>query len=140
MTEPTATPTDEAVLRANQSFYTAFTAGDYGAMSDLWARRAPVSCLHPGAPVVIGRVAVLDGWRQILRGSSGPELRCDQPRVSVFGDTAIVTGYEAGGDDPAHLAMTNVFVLEDGAWRMVHHHAGPLARAMPRRRTASTLN
>jgi ketosteroid isomerase-like protein len=138
MTEPTATA-DETILRANQSFYTAFTAGDYAAMSDLWARRAPVTCLHPGASVVVGRAAVLDGWRQILRGSSGPGLRCDQPRVSVLGETAIVTGYEAGGDEPAHLAATNVFVLEDGVWRMVHHHAGPLARAMPRR-AASTLN
>ena len=140
MSEATATTADATILRANQRFYTAFTAGDYAAMNDLWARRAPVTCLHPGAAVVVGRAAVLDGWRQILRRSSGPELRCDHPRVSVMGEAAIVTCYEAGGDEPAHLAATNVFVLEDGAWRMVHHHAGPLARAMPRRPAASTLN
>jgi len=83
---------------------------------------------------------VLDGWRHILGGSSGGELRCEQPHVSLVGDTAIVTCYEAGGDDPAHLAATNVFVLEDGAWRMVHHHAGPLARQLQRRRPSSALN
>jgi hypothetical protein len=60
--------------------------------------------------------------------------------VSLVGDTAIVTCYEGGSDEPAHLAATNVFVLEDEAWRMVHHHAGPLARPVQRRRPSSALN
>lgn len=39
--------------------------------------------------------------------------------------------YEGIEAQPAHLAATNAFVLEDGAWRMVHHHAGPLSQPIP---------
>jgi hypothetical protein len=115
-----------AVIQANAAFYRAFSRGDFAAMSDLWARRAPVACLHPGAPVIYGREHVLESWRRILRGAMPFEMRCDRPTVLLAGETVVVTCYEANGERPAHLAATNVFVLEDGAWRMIHHHAGPL--------------
>ncbi len=37
--------------------------------------------------------------------------------------------YEVLG--PNVLVATNVFLREDGAWRMVHHHAGPCAAPPP---------
>ncbi len=132
--------TEAAVLSANATFYRAFSEGDYAAMSDLWARRAPVACFHPGSPALVGRPAVLESWRQILGGSPGFALRCDQPVAHVVGDAAIVTCYEGSDDDPAHLAATNVFVFEDGTWRMVHHHAGPMSRPVARGRAARTMN
>jgi ketosteroid isomerase-like protein len=116
------------ILRANAAFYRAFTHGDYAAMADLWAHRAPVACLHPASPVLNGRQAVLASWREILRTPPSFEMRCDRPVVQVLGETAVVTCYEGNGSHPAHLAATNVFVHEEGSWRMVHHHAGPLAR------------
>jgi len=33
-----------------------------------------------------------------------------------------------------------VFVLEDGGWRMVHHHAGPLASPIPKPGRYSAAN
>jgi ketosteroid isomerase-like protein len=123
---------DAAILRANESFYRAFSAGDYAAMERVWAARAPVSCLHPGLPALVGRENVMQSWRQILAQSAQIVMRCDHARVQLFGESAIVTCYEGNGDEPAHLAATNVFVREAGEWRMVHHHAGPLARAIAR--------
>ena len=41
---------------------------------------------------------------------------------------------------PAHLAATNIFVLEEGRWRMVHHHAGPLSVPEPRRSPSALFN
>jgi ketosteroid isomerase-like protein len=140
MAGSTREATEAAVLYANATFYRAFTAGDYAAMSELWAERAPVACLHPTAQTCIGRSLVLDTWKQILRGPSRFELRCDDPVVHVFGDAAIVTCYEGADDDPAHLAATNVFVMEDGRWRMVHHHAGPIANPLPRPPPARSMN
>jgi ketosteroid isomerase-like protein len=121
---------EAAVLQANSAFYRAFSRGDFAAMSDLWARRMPVACLHPGAPAIYGREHVLESWKRILRGAMPFEMRCDRPTVLLVGDAVVVTGYEANGDRPAHLAATNVFALEDGVWRMVHHHAGPLSTPM----------
>lgn len=131
---------DSAILHANESFYRAFTAGDYAAMDRLWAARVPVSCLHPGLPALVGRENVMQSWRQILAQSSQIVMRCDHARVLQFGESAMVTCYEGNGDEPAHLAATNVFVLEGGQWRMVHHHAGPLARAIAKPSARSGMN
>jgi len=122
-----------AVFLANERFYRAFSDGDFLAMSELWAQRVPVVCFHPTAPALLGREAVLESFRQILRGAPTFALRCEDAVVTVVNDTAILTCYEGAGDEPAHLAATNVFVVEDGHWRLVHHHAGPLSR--PIRRT-----
>jgi ketosteroid isomerase-like protein len=116
------------VILANARFYSAFSQGDYSAMSEVWAERVPVVCFHPTAPVLIGREAVLQSFRQILRGVPQFPLRCEDAVVTIMNDTAILTCYEGAGDEPAHLAATNVFVREDGDWRMVHHHAGPLSQ------------
>lgn len=136
------TPTDvleREALAANAEFYRAFNAGDFAAMQALWAEERPIACLHPGQPLLFGREVVLHAWRQILAQQPSFELRGDEPRVQLLGDTAIVYCYEAGGDQPAHLAATNVFVREGSAWRMVHHHAGPLSTPRPARRS-SALN
>ncbi|HYQ15619.1 MAG TPA: nuclear transport factor 2 family protein [Polyangiaceae bacterium] len=131
---------ESAVLLANASFYRAFSEGDAKAMGELWAKRAPVACLHPGAELISGRAAVMSGWRQILRGEQSFELRCDSPTVRVFGELALVQCYEATDDQSAHLAATNAFVLEDGAWRMVHHQAGPLSRPIPKPEARGLVN
>jgi len=140
MSVPTRSPAEAEVLQANGGFYRAFSQGDAAAMDDLWAVRAEVACFHPGSPVVLGREAVLESWRQILRERPPFALRCDRPAVQLLGDTAIVTCYEGAGHQPAHLAATNVFVREDGRWRMVLHQAGPLSRPIPRPPTPSSFN
>ena len=122
---------EHAILAANARFYRAFNDGDVAAMSALWAARAPVACLHPGEPLVVGRQQVLHRWREILSMSPAFKLRCDRPTVQIMGTTALVYCYEGGGSAPAHLAATNVFVYEDQSWRMVHHQAGPLATPLP---------
>jgi ketosteroid isomerase-like protein len=129
-----AAKSENEVLAANARFYRAFSEGDLATMSALWAELAPVACLHPGQPLLLGRAAVLRAWQDILQHQRGIELSGQEPRVQLFGDTAIVYCYEAVSDQPAHLAATNVFVLEGPAWRMVHHHAGPLAEPRAPRR------
>ncbi len=131
---------EAAILLANAAFYHAFSKADLAAMSALWAVRAPVACFHPTAPAILGRDAVLASWRQILRSAPSFDMRCDRPVVHLAGDVAFVTCYEGNDEHPAHLAATNVFVFEDGSWRMVHHHAGPLASPLPKPATYSAAN
>jgi len=115
----------KAVLTANQTFYRAFSDGDMDAMDALWSSQAPVACTHPGWAVLTGRHTVMDGWRTILDSPGRPNITCRGAEVHGLGDAAYVTCYEDIGSGT--LAATNVFVLEDGAWRMVHHQAGPTA-------------
>ena len=129
----------DEVLAANAAFYRAFAARDVEAMDALWARHTPVACVHPGWHALTGRDAVMASWRGILRGPGAPDIACGEATSHVFGESAFVVCAERlpGGE----LAATNVFVREEGAWRLVHHHAGPIADAdEDDRPTPSLLN
>ncbi|HEX7836577.1 MAG TPA: nuclear transport factor 2 family protein [Kofleriaceae bacterium] len=115
---------DTAILAANEAFYDAFRREDPIAMNEIWARRAPVGCIHPGWDALFGRDRVMASWRAIMENGAFP-IRCVGPRVQRFGDTALVICEEHLGG--GRLIATNVFVREDERWRMVHHHAGPIA-------------
>ena len=116
---------ESEVLAANAAFYAAFARKDAEAMAALWAHAAPVACLHPGWEPLYGRADVVESWRNILRAGGAPPIRCQRPRVHVWGETAFVVCEEhvPGGI----LAATNVFVREDGQWRIAHHHASAMA-------------
>jgi ketosteroid isomerase-like protein len=114
----------DAVLAANLEFYRAFTTQDFAAMDAIWAKRAGVLCTHPGWLPLTGRSAVMESWRDILANPEAPHVACHDDTAFVYGDMAIVLCEEElpGGQ----LAATNIFVKEDGAWRMVHHQASPI--------------
>ena len=114
---------EEAVLAANEAFYRAFDEGDCEAMRGLWAERAPVLCVHPGAGALVGREAVLASWDAILGAAGRPAILCLRPVALCHEGFALVNCRErlAAGE----LVATNAFALEDGLWRMVLHHAGP---------------
>ena len=120
------TETELAVLAANDAFYEAFRDRDDDGMDALWARERQVTCIHPGWSLLVGRGAVLASWRAIFRGG-GVEIEASRARAFVAGDTAYVICHEGAVGAPVALIATNVFALEGGAWRMVHHHAGQLA-------------
>jgi len=111
---------EQAVLEANTEFYEAFAAGDVRAMGDVWARKEVVVCIHPGWQPLRGREHVMASWRAILTGGS-PPVRCTDATVTVMDQMAVVVCTERLPD--ARLAATNIFVLEEGLWKMVHHHA-----------------
>lgn len=115
---------DEAgVLAANAAFYDAFRGESLAAMDALWSRRAPVTCIHPGWPALFGRARVMASWRAIFE-SGAPAIRCASPTAHLLGDAAFVICVELVAE--GRLCATNLFAREDGAWRMVHHQAGPM--------------
>lgn len=114
-----------AALAANEAFYRALGAADAGAMEAMWARRAPVTCLHPGWTLLSGREAVLASWAGILANPNQPRIVGGGASVTLLGgDAALVLCREVVSG--AALYATNVFVREDGAWRLAHHHSGPV--------------
>jgi ketosteroid isomerase-like protein len=117
---------EERVLAANAAFYHAFAAKDARAMEAVWAARAPIACVHPGWQALRGREAVLSSWRAILSGSSAPSISSSGAVAQVFGDTAFVICTEHIPN--VELIATNVFVREQGEWKMVHHHASGVVR------------
>jgi len=119
----------DAVLSANLEFYRAFTTRDAAAMDALWARHAPVACVHPGWPPLIDRKAVMESWRGILANPDSPRIVCYDERVLMYGDTALVVCEEEL--DGGTLIASNWFVREAGQWRLAHHQAGQLVARRP---------
>jgi hypothetical protein len=111
---------------ANDAFYQAFAAADLGAMDAVWAEQPNVFCVHPGWPAITNRAEVMASWREILNQGQRIPVRCVAPKASSFGEVGLVCCYERFGNQ--HLIASNLFIRADGVWRMIHHHAGPLAR------------
>lgn len=121
---------DYAVLQANLGFYEAFAARDMEAMDRCWSTQHRVACAHPGWQVIHGRERVMASWRAILEGTSAPDIHCQGAQTILVDQVAVVTCVERLAD--ARLVATNVFALEEGLWKMVHHHAAPFAeRSVP---------
>jgi hypothetical protein len=122
-----ASEIEQAVAWANERFYLAFASRDIAAMEDAWARDVPVACTHPGWLTLHGRLDVLDSWRAIMANPAQARVVPGDTRVTLLGSTAIVHCREfvAG----SAIVATNVFVLQDGEWRMVDHHGSPVVMA-----------
>jgi len=115
-----------AVLAANKAFYKAFRESDLDAMDTLWAKRTKVSVIHPGWNAIFGREKVMASWQHIIE-SGGAPIYPVQPVVLFRDSSAVVLCYEKTGT--LYLVATNIFVQEDGEWRIIHHHAGPAPMA-----------
>ncbi len=124
-----ADETDEkqAVIAANTAFYKAFRNSDLDALDALWAKETKVSVIHPGWNAIFGRDKVMASWRRIIDSGGAPPIYPEQPVVLFRDSSAVVLCYEKTGN--SYLVATNIFVLEGGAWRMIHRHAGPAPAA-----------
>ena len=116
---------DEDVLATNEAFYRAFNQKDVEAMDRVWSASDSISCIHPGWNVLRGREAVLDSWQAILTNAGQPRIVTGGAFATCTGDTAVVICRELVAGSA--LVATNVFVLESGAWRLLHHQSGPVA-------------
>ena len=125
MTLEPASAEEASVLVANERFYQAFNQKDFDAMDHVWARETPVVCVHPGWNVLVGRQPVLDSWQGILGNPAQPRIVVGGATVTIVGETAVVVCREFVAGTP--LAATNLFVREDGNWRIFHHHSGPVS-------------
>ena len=65
----------------------------------------------------------MDSWAGILQSANSPRIECRQAEAYLRGEMAFVVCYEEIGGQ--YLIATNIFVRENGPWRLVHHQAGP---------------
>ncbi|GAA3941236.1 nuclear transport factor 2 family protein [Streptomyces gulbargensis] len=137
------TPTTDrtAVEAANTAFYEAMETGDFDTVSQLWLDdgATPITCVHPGWPVLTGRGEVLRSYALIMANTEYIQFFLTDLTVTVTGDTALVTCTEnilSGGpaEDGAELGplmgqlvvATNLFRRTPEGWRIWSHHASPV--------------
>jgi hypothetical protein len=118
-------PTAATILAANEAFYRAFNEKDIPGMEALWASSDEIACIHPGWNLLRGREDVMESWQSILSNPGQPRIVIGGATVTLIGEIAIVLCRELVG--PMPLAATNIFQLEDGAWKLLHHQSGPVS-------------
>jgi ketosteroid isomerase-like protein len=119
---------------AESAFYDAFERANLSAMMAVWAETDDVVCVHPQGPRLVGFEAVRDSWMQIFSGGSQLRVRPTEQRrfdgQSVAVRAVIERVMPAGEDAPVSIVCaTNVYELTAAGWRMVSHHASPMAEA-----------
>ena len=117
----------QAILRIEHEMVREFNAGRIARL---------LRHFHPGIvgfsstrqERIAGKAAVKKTFNFYHQASSHMKYRIAQPKVQVFGDTAVATFYwtvELGRGRPRHIIRgrgTHVFVAERGRWGIVHEH------------------
>ncbi len=122
----------EDVKRANEGFYRAFESLDIRKMSQIWLHDKSVVCVHPGWQVKRGWDDIRASWEAIFGNTSYIEFKITDSLVTISEGCAWVVCTEnlrsvIGSDQTStSILATNIFVLRDEAWLMVHHHASPI--------------
>jgi ketosteroid isomerase-like protein len=133
--------TRAGVEAVNAAYYAAFEARDLDAMAEVWEHSDDVSVTHPGWPTLHGWARVAGSWDAIFANTAFIQFVLTDETVRIDGTTAWVTCHEnilqaggsrEGGEDLAELqgarvAAVNVYVFDDGEWRMVLHHGSAVA-------------
>jgi len=117
---------------AETAFYTAFANTDLDAMMEVWLASDTVICVHPVGPRITGREAVRASWADIFRNNGGLKFRLGEVNrtqdallsVHVLHEHITVPGESA---ERAAAVATNIYQLTDSGWRMILHHASPVA-------------
>lgn len=68
-------------------------------------------------------------WQEILNSPATARLHCRNERAWQHGAIAGVVCEEVINETV--LIATNLFIREDGTWRMFHHHSGLIASGAP---------
>ena len=117
---------------AETAFYTAFANTDLDAMMLVWLDSDAVTCIHPVGPRISGHQAVRASWMEVFRNGGGLRFRLAEVSrtqdallsIHVLHEYISVPG-ESGERPPA--VATNIYQLTQDGWRMILHHASPVA-------------
>jgi len=114
------------VRRAQDDFYSAFSRGDLEAMGNVWSAEKRVRVVHPGMSSIEGRDAIMTSWAQILTGGDGGfNISPAETQIEISGQVAMCSCTEEtpGG---GKLEALNIYIRENGSWKMILHHASPI--------------
>jgi len=134
-----STPVEDEIRNATMRFYVALNSAlhsDLNPMSATWSHRADVSNLSAVGGRSVGWNEVHADFKNMARLYPGGNIGPRDIHVVVGRDigysVCTETGQLRSPDGPMvsfNQRATNIFRLEDGKWKMVHHHVDPSSAA-----------
>lgn len=118
--------------KASEHLYDALSHllnGDSCLMDGIWSHSMDVTTMHPVGGREVGWKQVQERWDQLARLTSDGQIRLKDQLIRIEGDLAFEVGIEEGqvrlgGRQVAiQQRATNIYRLEAGVWKAVHHHA-----------------
>ncbi len=132
----------QELLAANDSFYAALNAmfiGNLEPMNALWQQTKDVTDMGPFGDRLTGWDAVGAEFKKEAGMKLGGKITCKDVHSYAGTDMGYVVCVEEGENMSAdgkpvvvRFRATNIFQLENGQWKMVHHHTDlspPLEKA-----------
>ncbi|HEX6819750.1 MAG TPA: nuclear transport factor 2 family protein [Ktedonobacterales bacterium] len=123
---------EDNVRQASAQFYAALNQmldkGNASALSDVWAHSPDVTTMHPIGGREVGWDQVRSSFEQVAQLCSGGQVLLQNPLLQILGDVACESGTESGQATMAGQSLTfshrvtNIYRLEGGQWKLVHHH------------------
>jgi ketosteroid isomerase-like protein len=109
------------------AFYEALNRADLESLMALWAEEEEITCIHPGAPRLVGHAAIRASWAAIFERGA---IRV-RP-VQLYSTHNLMTAVHSiieeiqrrqDDDHEIHVLCTNVYLNTPLGWRIVTHHA-----------------
>ena len=129
-----AAPATAEIRNATMRFYVALNSvlqGDLAPMQTVWSHRPDVSNLSPAGDRAHGWNDVYAYYRNMSRQNAGAARVAPADIVVVAGtdlgySVCTENGQVRSPEGPMvrySQRVTNIFRLEDGKWKLIHHHA-----------------
>ena len=128
-----ATPNEKAIRAATMLFYAAFNSalhGDLAPMRAVWSHSRDVTSLSAAGGHAKGWNEVYAGFQNMARIYPGGHIEQRDMTVVAGQDigysVCTETGQLRSSEGPMvsfNQRATNIFRLEGGTWKLIHHHA-----------------
>lgn len=122
----------DAVLDANEAFYSAFRNRSLDDMAQIWLPESDsVSVLHPSRGLAVGHEQVLSVWAGLFSLGKVTRLDYDVLRLEVKRNMAFCIVLQNVQSERAKQTLggdriaTNIYQVHRGKWYMVYHGAAP---------------
>lgn len=131
--QPSSYGDGKEAARANREFYRAFERLDFEAMRAVWLDDDRIQCVHPAGERLVGRERVLGSWQAIFRATEAIQFELADLSIEIVGDLAWASAIErirvpSVESQASEAVATNLFVRTPAGWKLVLHHASPIAR------------
>jgi ketosteroid isomerase-like protein len=122
---------DEQIRQADQLFLVALESLDAEKITECFSRSDEASLLFPGTDLARGPRAIRSAWEEIAQHTRF--LRTMMKPVTVMRVGPLGWSFLSGslvsthGDETltVDVYMTNIYRLESGGWKLLHHHSAP---------------